>query len=392
MIQLMPPALPTALLALLAPFTGAAAAQQQPNATEAWTAFQKLPVARQQQAAAEFVEALPALPCGGTALHALAAIADAPQHERTKERASQRASRTIDFQREPEALPRRVDYVFGVGVIEARDGKEKDKHAAPAKPAGKPPAKPAAEPAAKPAGDVLVLRQALLGCVPDADKVLAVLLQRLDTDAHGDAFAAFLQSWRNDDESFYEALDRTAGTKDSVFFFDAMLNDFRGQFAKGEHKLGGGLQEAHDALHAAFLSYRQYRGFREALAWSLVLPPDAPLPARLRRYEEKVEGGYSLRQQVTMVAKALEHDVEKVLDAALKDAPPLPQPVWKQAYDPYPTWTARFQALQTKMIEAAGSTDAYLAEAETERRNFATAIGKLALERVQQAIADSKAH
>jgi hypothetical protein len=66
--------------------------------------------------------------------------------------------------------------------------------------------------------------------------------------------------------------------------------------------------------------------------------------------------------------------------------------VWAKTYDPYPAWTARFQALQAKMIDAAGSTDAYLAEAETERRNGAAAIGKHALERVQQAVAENKAH
>jgi hypothetical protein len=44
------------------------------------------------------------------------------------------------------------------------------------------------------------------------------------------------------------------------------------------------------------------------------------------------------------------------------------------------------------MIEHAGSTDAYLAEATTERRSLATAIGRLAIECVRQAVADTKAH
>jgi hypothetical protein len=163
--------------------------------------------------------------------------------------------------------------------------------------------------------------------------------------------AAFLQSWRNGDESFYEGLDRTAGTKDSVFFFDAMLGDFRGLFAGGASDGGatlpGGPQQAHDALHDAFLAYRQYRGFREAVAHALVLPPDVPLPARLHRYEERVAGGYSLRQQVVMV--------------------------------------------QATMIERAGSTDAFLERAETERRELATTLTRTAAELVQRA-ADPKAH
>ena len=35
-----------------------------------------------------------------------------------------------------------------------------------------------------------------------------------------------LETWRNGSESFYHALDRTAGTEESVFFYDAMLGDF----------------------------------------------------------------------------------------------------------------------------------------------------------------------
>ena len=112
-----------------------------------------------------------------------------------------------------------------------------------------------------------------------ADRALARLMYQLDTDTRADQFAAFLHAWRNGEESFYEALDRTAGTKDAVFFYDAMLGDFRQQFGGGgAPAMGRGLQQAHDDLHDAFLAYRQYRGFREAVAWSLVLPPGRALP------------------------------------------------------------------------------------------------------------------
>ncbi len=365
MVRRRRPALPTALrhlppiLPVLA-FVAAAAAQQ-----PAGDPLRALSPARQGAAAAALLEDLAAAPIDAPLqafVRTLAADAERATPERAKVRGSKRAARAVEFAKEPELLPRRVEYRFGLGTIAALGD-----------------AKPAAKPSPGKA-DPIALRQALLGCSPDADKALAALLRRLDVDLRGDAFAAFLQGWRNEDESFYEALDRTAGTKDSVFFFDVMLDDFRGQFGKGEsgQKLGGGLRTAHDALHDAFLAYRQYRGFREAIAWSLVLPPAAPLPARLARYEAKAEGAYSLREQAVMACETLDHDVEAVVAAALADAPPLPQPVWSTPYDPYRTWDARFAALQARMIERAGSTDAFLRTAMERRAALAGTLQKRA--------------
>lgn len=364
MVPRRPPALPTALrhlpnVAVLLAVVAAATAQQ--PAGDPLAPLRALPPARQAVAAAALLEDLAATPIDAPLqafVRTLAADAERATPERAKVRGSKRAARAVEFKKEPELLPRRVEYRFGLGAI-----------------AGLGDAKAAAKPSPGKA-DPTALRQALLGCVPDADKALAALLRRLDVDVRGDAFAAFLQGWRNEDESFYEALDRTAGTKDSVFFFDVMLDDFRGQFGKGEsgQKLGGGLQAAHDALHDAFLAYRQYRGFREAVAWSLVLPPSAPLPDRLARYEAKAEGAYSLREQALMACEALDHDVDAVVAAALADAPPLPQPVWSAPYDPYRAWDARFTALQARMIERAGSTDAFLKTARDRRAALATTL------------------
>ncbi|MBL8756766.1 MAG: hypothetical protein JNK15_25945 [Planctomycetes bacterium] len=361
----MPTPLPTFLLFALASLTPLAAQTKEP--TDPWPAFAKLPIARQQAAAAEFLTLLPSLP-HVDALRALAAEADAPAKPRAKVGTVQRPKRVLEYPREPDPLFRRVDYVFGLGTVEPRGTA-----------------------AAKPGTDAVVLHHALTGLAPNADKALAALLRRLDTDTAGDDFAAFLHAWRNGDESFYEALDRTAGSKDSVFFYDVMLGDFRTHFAKGEHKLAGSLQQAHDALHDAFLAYRQYRGFREAVAWSLVLPPDVPLPLRLRRYEDKPAGSYSLRQQITMVAAALDHDLAGLVDAIAKEAPPLSRPIWAKAHDPYPPWNARFAALQPKMIERAGSTDAFLQRAETALRDEAAGLRKLASAHLAT-LAGGKAH
>ncbi|MEZ5966206.1 MAG: hypothetical protein R3F56_20385 [Planctomycetota bacterium] len=264
------------------------------------------------------------------------------------------------------ALPTTARYVFGVGVVEPIPSLSK-----------------ASKDALALAANRAAVESALAGILPGSDHALADLLRRLDTDTSADRFAAFLEAWRNGDESFYQALDRTAGTAESVFFYDAMLSDFVNQFVpkhggEATSKVRGDLQTAHDALHDAFLAYRQYRAFREAVALSLVLPPDRPLPARLRRYEEPVAGAYSLREQVQMVLAVEEFDVAKVSDAIGRSAPALPQPLWSASYDPFPAWTAIFDAHMPRMIEAAGNTDAHLARTRARMQEWAQQVAEIA--------------
>lgn len=330
-------------------------------------AFLKCSAAEQRQRHAAVVEAVGAQDSPYLrAMRELAAAGGPTTDERHRRFALHHGKRVhAADEAADDAMPQAVAYVFGVGGIDAVG-------ASAAKP-GK---------AGEPADHGLVERaadvhQTLLGLPPGADRALAALLRQLDQDSGADRFAAFLHSWRNGKESFYEALDRTAGTKDSVFFYDAMLGDFRTTFG-GKVADGGelpkSLQGAHDALHGAFLAYRQYRGFREAVGYSLVLPPDVPLPGRLQRYEAKVAGGYSLRQQVRMVLACHDGDPRRVAAEIARAAPPLPQPIWSAGYDPYPAWTATFQGLVPKMVDAAGSTDGFLAKAEAEHAALAAAI------------------
>ena len=221
------------------------------------------------------------------------------------------------------------------------------------------------------------MEQAIGGAIPGADLAIAQLLRTLDTDHSADAFAAFLEAWRNGDESFYEALDRTAGTADSVFFYDVMLDDFVGEIAaRGPEaaKLRKDRNVAHDALHEAFLVYRQYRALREAVAWSLVLPPAQPLPTHLARYELHSEGQYSLRDQVTMLLALEGYDVRNVVARVTADATPLPQPLWSAAYDPASAWNSVFAERIQLMVETAGDTDAFLQLARTTLAEKALAI------------------
>lgn len=302
------------------------------------------------------------------AIQRLAAAACLGGTERTPRFGTHQVRRSVAADEAADArLPQTAQYIFGVGAIDPLDGL----------PAPKP------GDAGKPSAERLraqrraALQQASLGIAPGADLALAALLQQLDNDPRADRFAAFLHSWRNGPESFYEALDRTAGTADSVFFYDAMLGEFRSAFGAHAAELKS-LQGAHDALHDAFLAYRQYRGFREAIGYALVLPPDLPLPKRLQRYEQRVRGSYSLREQVLMVLHLEHGDPQRVAALAVQGAPPLPEPLWQAPYEPVQAWVVQFAAAEARMIDASGSTDAFLGAAMAAARSRAERIAAAA--------------
>ena len=104
------------------------------------------------------------------------------------------------------------------------------------------------------------------------------------------------------------------------------------------------------------------------------LPPDVPLPPRLRRYEEKGQGQYSLRQQVAMVLAVQGWDPRRVAARIKETAPPLPSPLWSASYDPYPGWEQVFQGAMAEMISASGDTTKFLEAAEEQWLRQANAL------------------
>lgn len=358
MLRSAPPVL--ALCCFAALLATPARAAQDPQQEAAFDELAKLPKKDVEAAAQRLLAAVDALALQGhEACRALAQSTAAKATAHAKAFPTREAGKGAPPPpREAPPFPLAVRYAFGTGRIEPVPAANSGRHDA---------AKEHAEHA---------LHLALLGLRPDADRMLAALLRDLDGDRGADRFAAFLESWRNGDESFYQALDRTAGTKDSVFFYDAMLQDFTAAFAKGKDGKAalGSLQAAHDSLHDGFLAYRQYRAFREAVAWSLVLPPDLPLPEPLRRYEALVEGAYSLRQQVAMLLELHDGDPGEVVRLANRRADPLAEPLWAKPYDPYAKWSAVFAEAVPRMVERSGSTDAF---ATTVRERSAAAARSL---------------
>jgi len=193
------------------------------------------------------------------------------------------------------------------------------------------------------------LEAVLVGTLPETELIVAEIQRRLDIDPTADLYARFLETWRNwgpyGEESFYEALDRTAGTEEEVFFFDAMLGDFVGQFASAEGKKWP-LQEQHDKNQQSFLAYRQYRGFIEAVSYAMVTPPDIDLPARLSRYDygSVAPGLYSLRHQLDLMVAFENGDVIAVIDElhAFLQERPMPENLWN-GFDPLGAMGDRFR-------------------------------------------------
>lgn len=200
--------------------------------------------------------------------------------------------------------------------------------------------------AAKPEKIAVTTRLAWLreGTIPDAELAIAAIERRLDIDPRAEALSQYVEFWRNGAESFYEALDRTAGSPDGIFYYDRMLDDYAQRFLTPEEKkskafLFGGRDYSHDKFHQSFLTLRQYRSFLEAIAHTLVLPPDVKLPARLALYEFR-EGGstaLSLRDQIDILLANANGDVPAVLDFVTEflKGHPLPEVLWDHdAYKP----------------------------------------------------------
>lgn len=175
------------------------------------------------------------------------------------------------------------------------------------------------------------------GELPDTDLILAGSLRELDDQRTVDRFAGFLARWRDGKESFYEALERTAGTEDSVFHFDIMLEEWVDDFVPKDHADGKQLRRGPDAaqvaFHRAFRNVRLYRELREMIALTFLLPGEAPMPSDLSSYEQKLSSDrHSSRECVEILLEICEGDVNEVIRRVREASPPFLEDPWTAAY------------------------------------------------------------
>ena len=215
----------------------------------------------------------------------------------------------------------------------------------------------------------------LTGHVPEVELAVAAIQCELDVDRSRDKLSRFLEYWRNGREPFYQALDRTAGTKEAIFFYDAMLGEFVAKLAPDLQKART-LSEKHDRLHDAFLTVRQYRRFIEAASLALV-STDA-FPARLKDFEySSVAGSAQVRDAIELVLAAHKWDIAKAIDdiKAVLSANPMPAVLWGK-YDPQANFIKWFlensadikARIQSHDPGSAGMVDAPLAVRCREKR------------------------
>jgi hypothetical protein len=215
----------------------------------------------------------------------------------------------------------------------------------------------------------------LTGHAPEVELALAAIERELDVDRSRDKLSRFLEYWRNGRESFYEALDRTAGTKEAIFFYDSMLGDFVARLSP-ELQKARTLSEKHDRLHDAFLAVRQYRRFIEAVSLTLV-STDA-FPARLKDFEySSVPGSAQVRDAIELVLEGRNGDIAKALDdlKAVLLANPMPEALWGTYDTPaiFIKWFLEHSAeikgrIQSRDPASAGMVDAALAVRCRDRR------------------------
>ena len=218
------------------------------------------------------------------------------------------------------------------------------------------------------------LEWVLNGALPETELLVAAVESRLDVLRDLDDVASFLETKSAEGsgahESLYEALDRTSGTGEELFVADAVQKEFTRRFggAKGRR---WSREECQSKLHGSFLTYRQYRGFIEAVAWSLALPPDLPLPANLARYDYSAVSspGYSARHEIDILLESRKGDCAAVIEdlAEIIRACPLPAVPW-QSYSLAAEFNRAFKARAYAIATQAGVHTDTMGERNRARR------------------------
>ncbi|MBK8975476.1 MAG: hypothetical protein IPM29_06090 [Planctomycetes bacterium] len=239
----------------------------------------------------------------------------------------------------------------------------------------------------------LELEAMLDGRLPDLDAALATLLARLDDQRGFDREAVFLDAWTNGAESFFDALDRTAGREEGVFHYDAMLDEWldhcvpadhadRSRFRRGQDELLRGFQDA-------FVSYRSYRSVREMLALTLVLAPDDPLPAPLDRYEMNGGAGHSTRECVDVVLAVCDDDPRRVAELFLEHAEALQAEPWESRHEAWRGIGRMFDAVRERAMATGCSTFELAARSRQHRLAVRELVGRVARTAFVRAVAAS---
>jgi hypothetical protein len=227
------------------------------------------------------------------------------------------------------------------------------------------------------------LEDLLAGHAIDSGYALAALLRELDNDRSADDHAVFLDSWRNGAETFYQALERTAGSGKGVFCYDAMLSDWVRRCVPKSSEDRKTLIRSMDNTQAAFYqtaaTYRAYRSVRELVALSLILPPDVRLPELLaKRYEDNGGNAYSTRDVIDLILAAHDGDVAATVRTILSHLERMPPVPWNPGFNSVQGLYDAQDALMPKINAGGRHSDLVLAEQKSSRKMLRDTIARTA--------------
>ncbi len=231
----------------------------------------------------------------------------------------------------------------------------------------------------------------LAGNAIDSDYALAAILRELDNDRSADDHAVFLDSWKNGAETFYQALERTAGNGTGVFCYDAMLSDWVKRCIPKKHEdrkaMIRSLSDTHTAFYRMAATYRAYRSVRELIALSLILPSDVRLPEQLaKRYEDNGGNAYSTRDVIELLLAAHDGDVGATVRTILTHLEQMPPVLWKPGFNSVQGLYHAQDALMAKIIAGGRHSDQTLAQQKAKRVDLRNTIANVACDALLAAL------
>gem|GEM_PF-4694717 len=214
--------------------------------------------------------------------------------------------------------------------------------------------------------DEFALRALLRGYPPYLDLSLAGLLKDLDQDHRLDRFAFFLETYSKESFDFYQAMDETSRNEQSLFYYDSMILAwirycFKDQPALQKQLRKKSMAELRSTLFKSFISYRRYRGLREALALSLLLRPEDSFPENLERYDPKNPGDqYFTREESLMLLGLKDFKIAPFLQEIKKGLPKIQFPLFAHPNKQIQAVNTAYDRNMEKISRLRGTTDQYL--------------------------------
>jgi hypothetical protein len=228
-------------------------------------------------------------------------------------------------------------------------------------------------------------RALLRGYPPYLDKSLASILGYLDNDRTIDRFANFLETYNQESFDFYQAMDSTSREGQSLFYFDVMIRAwiqycFEGQQKRQKELRKKSMPQLRKILFKSFISYRRYRGLREAIALSLVMMPRHNFPENLERYDPKNPGKqYFTREECLMLLRLEGFKIKPFLVKLKNSLPKLSHPLFAHENRQIEAVNAAYEKAKGEIAEKQMNTDQFLKEAKrTLDQSFAKVAHKVA--------------